>query len=247
MARQARSLDVLLAEINAAHGDRSKISDGGLGDPAHAARVSDHNANEAGVWRARDFTDDRVDDNRDGDDADMLDCDKLAARLVAMYHQEPVHPAMSSGAYTIWQSRIYSYDRRREGWRPYSGPNPHDKHLHQSVATAASGYDSTAPWGVMEDDMSWNEEIARWNPPGGDVPAADDEMPAADQLAQARGFGQGAYRAARRADIRTERIEKALLVLAAGISETVEAAVREALADAVVDVDVNVTGGSGGE
>lgn len=242
MARQARSLDILLAEVNAAHGDRSKVSDGGLGDPAHASRASDHNANEAGVWRARDFTDDRVDDNRDGDDDDMLDCDKLAARLVAMYHQVPVHPAMGSGAYTIWESRIYSYDRRREGWRPYSGPNPHDKHLHQSVATAASGYDSTAPWGVMEDDMSWNENIPRWYP--GDTDASD-ELSAADHLKQARGFAQEAYRAARRADIRSERLEAAMTALAAGLGATVEAAVREALADAVVDVDVNVTGGSG--
>lgn len=39
---------------------------------------------------------------------------------------------------------------------------------------------------------------------------------------------------------RTERIEAALTVLAAGINPTVEAAVKEALADAVVSVDVNV-------
>jgi hypothetical protein len=39
---------------------------------------------------------------------------------------------------------------------------------------------------------------------------------------------------------RTARIEDALRALAAGISPTVEAAVKEALADAVVDVDVNV-------
>lgn len=152
MARQARSLDVLLAEVNAAHGQRSKVSDGGLGDPAHASRVSDHNPNGAGVWRARDFTDDDVDDNHDGRDDDVFDCDQFAVALVAMYHAGVVHPAMRSGAYTIWKGRIYSYDRRHEGWRPYSGSNPHDKHLHQSVATAASGYDSTAPWGVMEDD-----------------------------------------------------------------------------------------------
>jgi hypothetical protein len=165
VARQARSLDVLLAEVNAAHGNRSKVSDGGIGDPAHASRVSDHNPNAAGVWRARDFTDDTTDDNHDGLDDDMFDCDAFAAALVAMYHAPDVHPAMRSGAYTIWDYRIYSYDRRDEGWRPYGGSNPHDKHLHQSVATSASGYDSTAPWGVFaepEDDMpaytDWSEE-----------------------------------------------------------------------------------------
>lgn len=39
---------------------------------------------------------------------------------------------------------------------------------------------------------------------------------------------------------RVARIEEAIKALAAGISPTVEAAVKEALADAVVDVDVNV-------
>lgn len=154
MARQARSLDVLLAEINEAAPNRDKASDGGIGDTAHSSRASDHNPNEAGVWRARDF---------DHDPAGGLDCDLLAAALVAKYHEPVVHPAMQSGAYTIWESRIYSYDRRAEGWRPYSGSNPHDKHLHQSVATSASGYDSTAPWGVMKetDDMPFSEKDLR--------------------------------------------------------------------------------------
>lgn len=39
---------------------------------------------------------------------------------------------------------------------------------------------------------------------------------------------------------RLVRVEAALALLAAGIDPTVEAAVREALADAVVNVDVNV-------
>lgn len=94
----------------------------------------------------------------------------------------------------------------------------------------------------MEDDMSWDEDLTRWFP--GDENKADT-LKAGTQLNQARGYAQEAYRSARRADIRTERIEKALTVLAASLGEKVEAAVREALADAVVDVDVNVTGGSG--
>lgn len=159
MARQARSLDTLVAEVNALSPDRSKISDGGLGDLAHSSRTSDHNPNAAGVWRARDFTDDDTDDDRDGGDfGDVFDCDWLAEQLVAMYHAPVVHPAMRSGAYTIYKGRIYSYDRRSEGWRPYFGPNAHDHHLHQSVATAASGYDSTAPWLTEEDDMFTDDD-----------------------------------------------------------------------------------------
>lgn len=159
MARQARSLDVLVAEVNALSPDRSKISDGGLGDAAHSSRASDHNVNAAGVWRARDFTDDDTDDDLDGGDfGDVFDCGWLAEQLVAMYHAPVVHPAMRSGAYTIHKGRIYSYDRRDEGWRPYPGSNPHNVHLHQSVATAASGYDSTAPWLEETDDMFSDED-----------------------------------------------------------------------------------------
>jgi hypothetical protein len=44
---------------------------------------------------------------------------------------------------------IMSFDRRGEGWRPYTGSNPHDHHLHLSVAIEQVGYDSTRPWGVM--------------------------------------------------------------------------------------------------
>lgn len=152
MARQARSLDVALAEVNAIAPRRSKVSDGGIGDVAHQkAGTSDHLPNKAGVWRARDFT---------HDPAGGLDCNVLAARLVSLLGQ---HPALGSGAYLIWNRRIISTDRLGSGWRPYTGSNPHDKHLHVSVATAASGYDSTAPWGITEGeiDMASIDDIVR--------------------------------------------------------------------------------------
>lgn len=137
MARQARSLDVLLAEVNAVAPKRSKVSDGGLGDSAHQkAGTSDHLPNKAGVWRARDFT---------HDPTGGLDCNTLTAALVPMLGK---HPALGSGAYLIWNARIISTDRLGEGWRKYTGANAHRKHAHVSVATAAAGYDSTAPWGI---------------------------------------------------------------------------------------------------
>lgn len=133
--RVARSLDVLLAEVNAAAPNRSKVADGSIGDTAHSSRASDHNPNTAGVVRARDFT---------HDPAGGLDCNDLVVALVPLFN---VHPAMTSGAYVIWQGRIISADRRGEGWRAYTGSNPHDHHLHLSVATGASGYESTRAWG----------------------------------------------------------------------------------------------------
>lgn len=152
MPRQARSLDVLLAEVNAHAPKRSKVSDGGLGDQAHAARTSDHNPNAAGVWTARDFT---------HDPTHGLDCNDLARRLVATFGK---HPAMKSGSYVIWNGRIYSYNRRTEGWRTYTGANQHTKHLHLSVSDAAVGYDSTQHWNLWK------------------IPAAPREQPALTAL-----------------------------------------------------------------
>lgn len=140
--RVARSLDVLLAEVNAAAPNRSKISDGSIGDAAHASRDSDHNPWRRGadgmpVVGARDFT---------HDPADGLDCNKLASSVAALLGK---HSALGSGAYVIWNRRIISRDRLGEGWRAYTGSNPHDKHCHVSVCTSPAGFDSTAPWNVF--------------------------------------------------------------------------------------------------
>jgi hypothetical protein len=153
--RVARSLDVLLDEINAAAPLRSKISDGSIGDAAHATRDSDHNPwvtfGGQGIVRARDFTHDL---------GGGLDCNELAKALAALIAVGG-HPACRSGAYVIWQRRIFSFDRRNEGWRPYTGSNPHDHHLHISVALDPSGFDSTRPWFVMshkeDDDMPYTD------------------------------------------------------------------------------------------
>ena len=41
--RMAKSLDALLAKVNALSPNRNKTSDGGIGDAEHASRGSDHN------------------------------------------------------------------------------------------------------------------------------------------------------------------------------------------------------------
>lgn len=141
--RVARSLDVLLNEVNAAAPKRNKASDGSIGDAAHATRDSDHNPwfllGGVGIVRARDLT---------HDPAGGLDCDILAAKLAALL-VVGAHPALRAGAYIIWEGRILSFNRRSEGWRRYTGSNQHTKHLHLSVTTDPHGFDSTQPWGVM--------------------------------------------------------------------------------------------------
>lgn len=146
--RVARSLDVLLEEINTAAPNRSKVSDGSIGDPSHSARYSDHNPNSAGVVRARDFT---------HDPAGGCDAGELAERVRVLAIKG--HPALGPGAYVIWNRAIASATYGWV-WRPYDGANPHDHHCHVSVATAAAGYDSTAPWGVTtEEDEVTPEDI----------------------------------------------------------------------------------------
>lgn len=152
--RRARALDVYVSEIDAAAPHRSKVSDGWIGDAAHASRDSDHNpwvilAGE-GIVRAEDIT---------HDPAGGVDCNELATALAALI-AVGAHPALRSGAYVIWDGRIFSFDRRDEGWRPYTGSNSHTHHCHLSVSLDPAGFDSTLPWGVMnqEDDMPLSPE-----------------------------------------------------------------------------------------
>jgi hypothetical protein len=150
--RDARSIDVLKAELDKAHPDRSTASDGTIGDAAHASRDSDHNPwvvfAGVGIVRARDVT---------HDPAHGVDCDILAERVAALIALGG-HPALRHGAYVIRNRRIFSFDRRDEGWRPYTGSNPHEKHMHVSVSLDPAGFDSTIPWLITEEeDMAYTD------------------------------------------------------------------------------------------
>ncbi len=56
--RLAKSLETLRSQVNAVHPNRSKESDGSIGNAEHSARESDHNPNSAGVVCAIDITPD---------------------------------------------------------------------------------------------------------------------------------------------------------------------------------------------
>ena len=129
--RVARSLDVLLGQLNARAPNRSKASDGAIGDAAHQTRDSDHNPwYGPGIVTARDFT---------HDPAGGLDGQWLADALV-----RGRDPRIK---YIIWNRRIL--DTRPEfhpwTWQPYSGTNQHTHHVHLSVA-ASPLCDDTRPW-----------------------------------------------------------------------------------------------------
>lgn len=131
--RLAKSLETLRGQVNAAHPKRSKASDGTIGDAAHSSRASDHNPNSAGVVQAIDIT---------HDPASGCDAAKLAGALVASKDARI--------KYIIWNKRIVaSYATGGAmpwAWRPYTGSNPHDKHVHVSVSDDAAKYDDAKPW-----------------------------------------------------------------------------------------------------
>lgn len=132
--RVAKSLDTLLAQINAAYPDRSKVADGSIGDAAHAASVSDHNPDQNGVVRARDYT---------HDPEHGFDAHAMADRLIDSHD-----PRIK---YVISRGRIASATIAPWTWRTYTGTNPHDHHAHVSVVADARA-DSTSPWTITEKD-----------------------------------------------------------------------------------------------
>lgn len=109
-----------LRDANAAWPGRQRQSDGTLGDAAHQARKSDHNTGDAV---------DITHDPRAGCDAGVI------ADMATRDHRV---------TYVIWDRRIWSRARAAEGWRPYTGSNPHTKHVHISVR--ADARDDALPW-----------------------------------------------------------------------------------------------------
>lgn len=136
--RVARSLDRLLAQVNATAPHRNRASDGAIGDAAHAKRNSDHNPwvkdGSTGVVTARDFT---------HDPEGGCDAGKLAEAILAS--RDP------RVKYLIWNRRITA---GVEGphpwtWRPYDGKNAHTRHVHVSVLSDRARFDSEVDWQIV--------------------------------------------------------------------------------------------------
>lgn len=147
--RLAGSLVRLRDQINAKYPNRSRVSDGTIGDSAHAASASDHNPNSAGVVCAFDLT---------HDPAHGLDAHALANHLLVNRHptlKYIISNRRIAGAWTNWQ------------WQPYSGSNPHSSHVHFSVGRGPDGqssppYDDTSDWNITSnkgEDMVTAEQV----------------------------------------------------------------------------------------
>lgn len=143
-----KGLDRLLAQINEAAPDRSKASDGSIGDADHAARASDHNPEDSSEADAPGNPDEQV-DARDftHDPAHGADMN-IVAESIRKSKDRRVK-------YVIWNRRIYSGNDGPQPWvwRAYAGTNPHDHHMHVSVEDDT--HDQTQDWSIgIGDDMA---------------------------------------------------------------------------------------------
>ncbi len=142
--RLVKSLEKYREQINTLAPGRSKASDGSIGDAAHAAGSSDHNPESDGTVDAIDVT---------HDPAHGADMHQYAEALRASRD--------SRIKYVIFDRRIFSSTTSPWAWRPYSGPSPHEEHMHISVND--SNQDDTRPWAMPsaaptpEVDLDFNQ------------------------------------------------------------------------------------------
>lgn len=139
--RLARSLSTLRDQINALSPNRSKLSDGTIGDTAHSARKSDHNPDGSGIVRALDLTHDPAHGVSGREIAEAL-LKSRDQRLSYVISNGQI--AAGFGGPSPWV------------WRKYSGSNPHNHHVHISVIAGSKG-DDPKPWTL---DLAVSSDVA---------------------------------------------------------------------------------------
>lgn len=126
------------SQVNALWPNRSKLSDGWIGDAAHSARKSDHNPAASGVVRAFDVTINGIDVGR---------------TLNAILSDRRVE-------YVIFNERIAT--RNAQGvfvWRKYTGTNRHDKHIHISLRHDVRMENDASDWAFTPVTTTRNEDL----------------------------------------------------------------------------------------
>ena len=117
--------------------NRSRKSDGWVGDARHSARKSDHNPNENGIVRAIDIT------------SDLGSHPEEAHSVV-----EKIRKCAKRGdkriKYIIFDGRIASPILNWK-WRKYRGVNPHRSHFHCSFTSLG---DNDGSWFDLEGERN---------------------------------------------------------------------------------------------
>jgi hypothetical protein len=139
--RLAKSLEQLREEINEQFPNRSRASDGSIGDAKHASRNSDHNPwvyDREGqpVVTAIDITNDPV---------NGLDSEQLAEALLASRDPRIKYVISNKKIASGWHDGPKPWS-----WRKYGGKNAHNHHVHISVEDSE---------GLFDNDKSWSLDI----------------------------------------------------------------------------------------
>ncbi len=182
-----RSLNFLLAAINAIAPNRDKSSDGSIGDTSHSARPSGHNPDESGSPEDQDS--DSIDEVRARDfDKDLrrpgLTMEMICQHLVAMCRSGEIRWIK----YIIFDGHIWSAS---SGFRTraYTGSNPHDKHMHVSSKPDTGSENDTTPLrleSLVDMPLDGSDETKIRNIVRAELAAAYDDIAGAVWL---RGMG----------------------------------------------------------
>ncbi|MGI9135462.1 MAG: hypothetical protein ACR2JS_00140 [Candidatus Nanopelagicales bacterium] len=126
MARLVAGGVTLRNQINKRWPKRDKASDGWIGDKAHAARQSDHNADSRGIVHALDI-------DADLDPRDPKAAQRLADQIVA-YAASGI-PGSQRIKYVVYNDRIASGTYEASKWRWRGSGYGHKHHIHVSFTT----------------------------------------------------------------------------------------------------------------
>ena len=144
------SIRAALDEANVRWPNRNRASDGTIGDQAHSSRNSDHNPGARDFIHAFDLT---------HSPAEGCDCVVLAEHL-----RTRKDPRVK---YVIFNARVWSPAISDE-WRPYSGSNLHESHMHVSILSTVAAEQNTNPWWEVippmseeDDDMAFRYDAIR--------------------------------------------------------------------------------------
>lgn len=145
-----KNLQALRTQFNEAFPNRSKTSDGTIGDQAHASGTSGHNPDITGQAEYRDY--DLKDEVRAIDiDKDLNDPDVTMEDVIQHLLKLARAGKLSVIRYMIYNKRIWSSSN---GWaqQVYTGTNQHTEHAHFSGAYTQSA-DENASFNYQLDEL----------------------------------------------------------------------------------------------
>lgn len=143
----------LRAQVNTIAPNRSKASDGLVGDENHEPTSGHYPHYVAGVGDEIVTAWDCTNDPANG-------CDSRHLAETLRQHRDP------RIRYVISERQIFSSystsSRPAWTWGPYSGDDPHENHAHIQVLDDPIS-DTTTPWDLEGFDMSTGDEVWRYN------------------------------------------------------------------------------------